>query len=538
MDILKAKQIFEKREPFNARKNNEKQIKILDKMKVHIDGCYPYSLIEKRRPYEDELILQYRKDNYEPLTMSLFRKAIDSSHKVFNQDNYSLSMSNDLTEYFSKKKYNNLLVMDYLQSYVFINIFRDPNGFHFVYPIFNENDSNAKPEIGLIYVSSDLIIENNIEYIAFWSDETKISYWIADNESIYVFNKTEKGDFIGSLFAMHSLERIPAIINGGIWIESNKCFDSFFSAAVGFANEFIKHYNDWQGLMVTCGHPIRSMKQTQCNDCMGKGYHGNKEDKTTCNTCHGTCVTFATSPYGVYYEKNANPALDGSEIKDTAPITYHSPPIEPLTNYQQAYEMMWKKTEESLNLEPVMEAQSGVAKAIDKENADSMDLEISNNFWRIVESFLLICEGYRNKQTFENPNIIKPTSFSTRSESDLIEEITKLENAKVPQDLKSEIYKEFYRKRFFGNTSLILMYEFLIDTDPLFTRNDEEKIFLKQSGYNLDDILYSFYAKDYLRPLIEENKFQLSKLFANKQSLRLRLMQSIKKDKVMQEPTL
>ena len=537
MEITEAEQIFKKRNVY-SKKTENKKTEILDKMKVHIDGCYPDSLIKERRPYEDKLIWDYRKCNYEPLTMALFRKGINSCNKIFNRDNYSLSMSNDLTEYFKNKEYKELNIIDYLQSYVFVNIFRDPNGFHFVYPIVNELDKNSKPEINLMYVSSDLIIESNENILAFWENESQTICWILDNNSIYTCKKTEKGDYVIELFALHSLERIPAIINGGIWLESEKCFDSFFADAVGFANEFIKHYNDWQGLMVTCGHPMRSIKPTQCNDCLGKGHHGEGENKATCKTCHGTCVTFATSPYGIFYEKNANPAFDNSEIKDTAPITYHSPPIEPLTNYQQAFEMMWNKTEQTLNLEPVMEAQSGVAKAIDKENADSMLLMISNNFFRIVESFLLICEGYRNKQTFENPTIIKPTTFSTRSETDLINEITSLENANVPPELKSEVYKEFYKKRFFGNSKLIMMYEFLIDTDPLFTRNDEQKIFLKQSGYNLDDILYSFHAKEYLKPLVESNKNQLTKFFENKDSLKRTLLEAIKRDKVMKEPTI
>lgn len=515
-------------------KFNHNFVEILHNMKVHIDGIYPNKLIEERRPFEDENIWNYRKKNYEPLTLGLFRKALNSIHRIFNNDKYQIILSDDLNK--ANLKFENLTIIDYVKDYIISNMITDPNGLLVVLPRYQViNDvptvliENKKPIIDIHYIESSRILFESKEVLIYTNEifENKTEFannvseiTIIDKDSVFKYYRDKKGKFVGNKVLTIDNRFYPFIKLGGIWLESKKCFDSYFSAAAGFGNEFIKHYSDWYGLMTTCGHPVREIRRQRCETCKGcKVVHDE-----TCSNCNGSGLVSGSSPYGVYYQEDYNPALDASEVAATkAPVIWHSPDIAPLENYQQAYEKMYLSCEKALGLDKTNEVQSGIAKTIDKEDVYSMYMKISDNVFRIIERIYDLIESYRNPQSFVKPVVIKPTSFDMRSETDLINEIKLLKESQAPANVLKEVYRELFRKRYAGNMDLIMMYDFLIDSDPLFTMTAEEKaLLLNLNLINKEDVIYSLNASNILSGLIvnEKNK---KEFYSNKDTLKARI---------------
>ena len=70
---------------------------------------------------------------------------------------------------------------------------------------------------------------------------------------------------------------------------------------------------------------------------------------------------------------------------------------------------------------------------IDREDSFSQLTKISNNiFDEIIFKSLLFIEKYRNVVQPMNPVIVKPISFSMKTEDDLIDELNKLTDKNAP----------------------------------------------------------------------------------------------------------
>ena len=101
----------------------------------------------------------------------------------------------------------------------------------------------------------------------------------------------------------------------------------------------------------------------------------------SCSKCNGTGYIINRSPYGVFIRAKSNPALDGNTNLSDPVVRFISPPVDIIKYSGEAWQDLLKKAEESLHLLHVVEAQSGVAKAIDREEQYSFLIKISNNIF-------------------------------------------------------------------------------------------------------------------------------------------------------------
>lgn len=498
---------------------------VREDMFVHTRGALPEKLLCTRRPNEDENVFQYRLSAYEPITKGSMNRAIDKLFRIFQGANFSIQVSESLDAYLSEKTFRNQYFYDFIQKYVVRRMIEDPNAVLAWIPSGpGLVDPSVKVDVEPVVISSE-----NIKFIdhgvLVWFDPKQKSeirrngkrvkegevYFTLTADSFYKHVQTgsaDKKQFEVVEVYRHEIGVAPFIVLGGN-LTPFDYFESFFSSFLPFANEAIRQYSDWQGVMTMSAFPYR---EEVAEDCDAKGcrggvvYDSEKEDYIHCDKCQGSGKVFARGPYGVFLRAKGNAAL--GESGDQGPLVrFVSPPVDIIKYSGEAWETLLRKAESALNLIFVEESQSGIAKTIDREESDSMLIKISNNiFDNLIFKSLLFIETYRELNDPVRPVIVKPISFRIRTEEDLINEINSLNGKNAPVAFQVEAAKDLARKRFSGNKILARMVEILVAFDPIYHVSTAEKSVLLAAGtIKKTDVIKSLYAYKTLTSLVAEN---------------------------------
>lgn len=514
---------------------------VRETMFVHTRGKNPGEILTSRRPNEDPEIQKYRLSIYEPITKGSMNRAIDKLYRIFGSANFSIQVSQELNDYLSTQKFENQYFYSFIQKFVVRRMIEDPNGYLVWIPTgAGIIDSSVKVD-----VKPKMIYSNQIKFVdddvIVWLDENEHSdvyengkmhkkglvYYSLTDVGFYKHQQT--GSTKDKRFELvpiyeHNLGMLPAIVLGGD-LTDNDYFESYFSAFVPFGNEAIRQYSDWQGVMTTTCFPYREEVAETCSapGCRdGVCWNENEQEHYPCRVCKGTGRVITRSPFGVFLREKNNSILDGGGNSSSEPmIRFVSPPVDVIEYSGNAWQTLLKKAEESLHLNTIDEAQSGTAKEIDREDSFMVLTKISNNiFDEIIYKSLLFIEGYRNVTNPMSPTIVKPISFSMKTENDLIDEINKLNDKNAPVCFLVETTKDLARKRFSGNKSISRMVEILVTYDPIYHINTKDKSMLLASGtIKKEDLIKSMYAFKVLSQIVADNgteflENEMSKIFA------------------------
>ena len=502
--------------------------RVRETMFIHTRGRNPERILTQRRPNEDPEVQKYRLSIYEPITKGSMNRAIDKLFRIFQNANFSISVSDELNTYLSEKKFNGQFFYSYIQKFIMRRMIEDPNGFLAWIPSGDGlTDPSKKVDVEPVLIMSDQIKVLD-ENIITWETENEHSIVRVNGRNVedgcIYYSLTETGFYrheqFGSkidrkfntvLIYEHNIGMVPAIVLGGDYTDEN-FFDSYFSAFVPFANEAIRQYSDWTAVMTTSAFPYR---EEQAETCDAKGcrngivYNSETDEHDRCGTCKGSGRVISRSPFGVFIREKGNTAM-GETTSSEPMLRFISPPVDIIKYSGEAWETLLRKAEDALHLTTIDEAQSGTAKQIDREDSFSQLTKISNNvFDEIIYRSLVFIEKYRNVVEPSDPIIVKPISFSMKSESDLIDEITKLSDKNAPVAFLVESTKDLARKRFSGNKSVSRIVEILVSYDPIFNLNTKDKQMLLASGtIRKDDLLKSLFAYKTLAGLVALNGTQ------------------------------
>ena len=507
-------------------KKSEHWNKVRETMFVHTRGKNPENILTQRRPNEDPDVQKYRLSIYEPITKGSMNRAIDKLFRIFQNANFSIQVSDELNTYLSEHKFDGQFFYSYIQKFVVRRMIEDPNGFLVWIPVGpGLTDPTVKVDVEPLLIMSD-----QIKYL----DHTTIT-WIAEDERSMIrengktvehgrvyYTLTDTGFFRHSQFGnsidkkfdtviiyQHDMGVCPAIILGGD-LTDDHFFDSYFSAFVPFANEAIRQYSDWTAVMTTSAFPYREETAETCDakGCRdGVVYNSDRDEHDTCSKCKGTGRVISRSPFGVFLREKGNAALGTDSGSNEPMVRFISPAVDIIKYSGEAWETLLKKAEESLHLNTIDEAQSGTAKQIDREDSFSQLTKISNNlFDEIIFKSLVFIEKYRNVTNPMDPVIVKPISFSMKTENDLIDELNKLTDKNAPIAFLVESTKDLARKRFSGNKSVSRMVEILVSFDPIYHLNTKDKQMLLASGtIRKEDLLKSLFAYKTLTAMVADN---------------------------------
>ena len=499
---------------------------VRETMFVHTRGKNPERILTQRRPNEDPDVQKYRLSIYEPITKGSMNRAIDKLFRIFQNANFSISVSDELDTYLNERKFNGQFFYSYIQKFVMRRMIEDPNGFLVWIPVGDGLfDPSIKVDVEPVLIMSDEIKVLTNDLITWESDDehsdVRVNGTIENSGDVYFtlnefgyFKHSQYGNKIDRKFDTvliyeHNIGSVPAIVLGGDYTDENY-FDSYFSAFVPFANEAIRQYSDWTAVMTTSAFPYREELAESCDakGCRdGVVWNAEREEHDSCRKCNGTGRVISRSPFGVFIrEKQSGVMGDGTSTSEPM-VRFISPNVDIIKYSGDAWETLLKKAEESLHLNTINEAQSGTAKMIDREDSFSQLTKISNNiFDEIIYRSLMFIEKYRNVNEPMEPVIVKPISFSMKTEDDLMAEVNSLSNKNTPVAFLVETTKDLARKRFSGNKSVSRMVEILVSYDPIFNLDTKDKQMLLASGTILkSDLIKSLFAYKTMMALVAEN---------------------------------
>jgi len=517
-----ASYIISKKEvPEFSLKDEWRQIR--NALTIHSRGYSPAEIIVNRHPSESPESFKWRLSNYEPITQSGWKRAVSSVSRILNDSGYTFDdIRDELLDYCENKRYGRQTFFSFFQQEVLNVMLEDPNGYIVWFPI---NDGKDSLELRPIIVESTRAEYDDGETFIFLSTEkTPVVvgknivnegnvYYCIDRKEIWrvyqVGNKYENNyERKSNPYWISNTDKALYLKLGGEY-GGQGVYHSYFGAFTSFANEAIRQYSDWQATQASCAYPIREIQALPCKSCNGEGYsletnESGKRGKQRCTSCSGSGVAGITSPFAVI--ERPIPA-EGSRVlfADSPMLRYITPPTEIIKYSRESWELLLDKAERALNLKFVEEAQSGVAKAYDREELYAMLSAISQNlFHDLMEPSLDLLESVMFVgKTYTKPVINIPNSFQIKTQGELLEELRQV-NESAPNVIRQGKLQELTEKMFSANPRYKKMLSVLSMYDPLYLYTLPQKEMASAMGVvNMEQLHRSEFALTAMNNIIE-----------------------------------
>lgn len=482
-------------------------VKVYKQMIVHSRGADAGKLIQERRPYEPKEIWEYRKKILRPITKSIFNRGMDDLQRVFKSSAVTYNINPKLQSYIQENQFsgsreygfeNKINFFNYINRNVIRRMVEDPNGFLVWWPTGpGIGDAGVAVDVTPVLVLSKKIESISDEHICFLSPEKSSVtipgengsditvnqgkvYYIIDKEWYYKYvqiGEKSKNIFSEKIeYYKHNMGEVPIILLGGLiaseecdsfmdfqgkWKDEVEYCNSFFDSFVAYADEALSQFSDEQAIYVTNGYPLRVMDQIPCvNIKCKKGYVREECDvsvnsagftDTKCSTCSGSGSMLPVSPYGMIYRQKQdlnNPTTNEKAVEiittDTGILT-HS--LARLKVYKEG-------AEQALHLLFIDEAQSGLAKGIDRESkVANLDTVGVNIYLNIVKNSLRFIQKLRLLS--DDPiQINLPASFLQKDEEQLGIELTDLIEKKAPVFIRNTAAIDYYKRKYSSNEAM------------------------------------------------------------------------------------
>lgn len=500
-------------------------VQVYESMIVHTKGLTPTHIIDEKRPYEEDSIRQYRLTAYEPITQPPILKAIEVLERVFHDSEYNVEVSDDLKDYLLLPRYGEGKdFYIFLQEAVITTMIEDPNGLlvwlpsgpgiknftetvDVVFELVLSQNILYRDRHSLIYESAERVLIETNKTVSYG----KVIYIINEEWVVRIHQVDLKGNFAETWRYKHQVESVPYVVLGGKW-NTDGYYDSFFSRYLGYAEEAIRQFSDWQGIMVTSGFPLKILDYLPCNNkqsCLNdEGRCTDINTGATCKTCNGRGIITGFGPYGVLVKPER---MDEEEYKGEV-LKYVTPPTEIIEYSGNAWKDLLNRAEETLNIRHIEEAQSGVAKIVDREGQYGMLSKFAiNMFDNVMYNSMRIIEQYRNFRNYREPIIIKPTHFNIRTSDDIVAELKEIQSIPSLNILKGELIKNYADKTFPGEYGIKKVVWFLSRYDVLYSQTPDERTrtasFLQDGNNLLLKSLYSYSALMEVRDEMGEEAF-------------------------------
>jgi hypothetical protein len=521
VDPVNVDSINERWSSLSAPAEQHRWVREYSKMTLHTQGRVDDEIIGKRRPYEPTAVRDYRVGNYRAITKSAMTQAINTLQRIFSKSSVDVQWPDVATEYLDAKNFDDTDFLGYFNKFVIRRMIEDPNGLLVWWAEYPGTD-NVRAEPSPILLLSEDILHLTDDLLVFLSDETSPVMvrdgkgrftTVNEGEVFYIitatayYKRVQYGDKAKNLYRIepglrHDLGYLPYVVLGGEEVvvaqkgklKSEVWLASYFEPATQYGDEALAQFSDWQAVMVTCAHPMREIEAIKCPspDC-NKGFVYTKvegqEKRTTCPVCHGEKEIVPDSPYGFIRRKQKRSGfMDDPKADPVPPIRFlHADPAI-LEQCEKAWRQLVKDMEKSLHLLFIEEAQSGVAKEVDREDKlSTLDRMGQQIFQVLVANSLEIVLGLMRYPV--EYQITLPPTFHVRSEMDLRAEVAEVSKDGVQPLYRSLALSEMMRKRYPGNPNVPKFLEVLDGYDLIWGYNPQEKAAFQASGTFSDELV-------------------------------------------------
>lgn len=536
------KDYFRKYNPLR-REHHEDYLENYEQHCWHFDGEYPKKLIENRRPGEHADIKSWRQSVYQPMTKAPCSKVLTSLQKIQKSPDWHIVKSKneyplikdgeDIYTYL----YNDFPYFQSIEKYatdVFLRQYLiDAGAICVILPINlntqNNTDNEYYKPLPLI-INSEYVFEFIPDQLFIWDSDTECKYYNGKEEKdgfiyyaltdthFYQYNQIDdEGNFKVEFELKHDLNYLPAFGIGAVVTEfsnNERMFETRVSGMIPNLNEAVREYSDSQAEMVQ--HVFSTMytyETADCNICKGNGLIPSTNGPIKCNECDGK-GKFPFNPF-------EHIVISNSTLKDTPPnppaayIQKQTDIISIMDNRfkQRIYDALSAINMEFLAEKPI--AQSGVAKQYDAEELNNFVYSVAEDMISFINYASYYTALWRYKNIYPNksdiigmlPYINIPIKYEIVSDSIMLDDITRMVNAKVDSTLIIAAEIEYARRKFSTNPKIAEQISSRMELDPLAGYGDDSILSANQLGViKKEDITIHYNISKFISRAINEIK--------------------------------
>ncbi|MBR2618775.1 MAG: hypothetical protein IKC81_05680 [Paludibacteraceae bacterium] len=525
-------------------------VEMAEKIKVHAEGRMPTKLILERRPNESEAIKEYRSKIYEPITKKTVSKVFSSLEKIRRSQDWNIKYDttavpkviadSETMERYCEYNYPHFTSLtNWAFSLLLRNYLIDANGIIAIIPMeVPESSAEYVRPVAEFFGSDQVVDYVEGEYVVLKSKDTttytthngtrantngSIYYIITKNE-VLKYEQINTKELSASTVYRHNIGSLPAFKAGGIFFarkNNDTIYESRIAGIIPDMDEAVRVYSDLQAEILQHIHSEKYVyANSDCPVCNGTGREwlideAGNEIQRVCKHCNGRGSVTNVSPYGEY-------VIQASKIGESSVPT---PPI----GYVQKSTDIAKFSDENvrqhiydalsaINMEFLAEtplAQSGVAKAYDKEELNNFVNAIAEDIVRILDLVYYYIGEYRYKIIVPNdeqrramlPKINVPTKFDIIAISTIVQDIKIGREAKLNPAILRELEIDYAKRQFNTDPTIADMVTLIYDLDPLYGIEEDTKMTMKANGgITNEDYIISCNITQFVRRAVRENK--------------------------------
>lgn len=532
----------------------DRALKSCKAFEPHSEGCFPCELIECRRPNEPLEVKDYRKIIWVPKTKPTFSRIVSSLSKIRRSPDWSIKYTGiqnfpkiregETLEDYSEKNFPYFQsVTNWMFSVCLKKYLTDPNGVILVMPLETEVEPTEylRPYPTIFdccdvveFVAEDHAILNNpagCYYQVRDRNKNKMvrgkSYFVVDTVSIIKYDQIDaKGNMTLVSEYQHGLGRLPVFKIGGVICESqgsNYMYESRINGILPELDEAVREYSDLQAAKVLHVYPERwEYTSHECTTCKGTGRRQNPAWFTGCDASIQSqidCLTCSGRGYiasGPYSKLLVKPADMGKQQLPTPPAGYVEKDSEIVKLMDESVRQHIYDALASINfqeLASVPMSQSGIAKAVDRDEQNNTVHAIAEDIVKIMDQLYSLNADYRYMDiySFEEieamlPAIAVPEKFDLFSIANLQDDLKKAKDSKMNPVTLNAMEVDYAGKLFNTDHSIRDMVALTIKLDPLPGISEDEKMSrLSNKGILPESYIISSNINEFVQRAIEED---------------------------------
>jgi hypothetical protein len=503
--------------------------------KNDIENVYFQRLIDERRPSESDIIKTYRRISYLPQSKKLCEKAINNLSKIVKSQDWTIDYSKSVVpkkmpddetlQKYCEENYPEFQSLEnWLVSYGMTEMIKDPNAVVIIMP---ENEYKDKSEfykpIAEIISCENVIDFVKNKFVVYFDDiNNKNKLTIITDYGVYDAVRDKENIYITERLN-HKLGFLPAFKTGGIILKLKKLFtlyDSFFSGMLPDLDSLVQTASDLTAEKVQ--HVFSTMwyySGQECTKCNGNGKVVKAGKQVVCPACDGQGV-LRKSPYKDMMIKQPD-GLTGDKQMPTPPAGYIIKPTEMVDKLMKMIEIDGYNALSSIGMEYLAQtplSQSGVAKAMDGENANAFVYKVAYHMVEnILKPFYYCVNEWRYKDYIPDPierkamlpQIPIPERFDLLTENIVGAQYTQAVAGKLSDEVIGNLELDYVLKRFNNHPEILQRVQIKKVLDPFSGKNNIDKSDLFATGQVPEkDSIISIYIDNFItRAVIETPDF-------------------------------
>ena len=506
----------------------------------HFNGTFPAKLLERRRPAEDQQILQYRKDSFQPMTKAPATKVYSSLQKIRKSPDWNVTRGDDIPriatgEDIYNYMYHHFPIFESIEKWTFNYFLKtditDAGAVVITFPrnLDIQDNEYLKP-FSYIIECDDVYEFMPNEYIIWKSEE--VSYYTDNGKEregfvCYSMTKTNiqrykqtssDGSFVVDLDYDHNLNILTCFPVGSVIKDTEDnllIYETRVSGMIPALNEAICVYSDIQAERVQHLKSIMYSYQAQeCKTCGGSGFSMYEGVASKCPTCKGE----GTFPLNPYEHVVIRPQNLGDNAPPTPPVGYIQKDTQVIVILQDTFKQLTYDGLSAINMEFLAERpinQAGIAKAMDVEETNNFVYSVGEDCVRAQELSTYHCAlwrysalGLSNEEFVKMlPTVNVPIHFDVVSDAVMLDEIARMSTAKVDATLIKASNIAYAKKKFSTSPEVADEVVSRMMLDPLSGMGEDQIMMGKQDGFISDvNLTIHYNINEFIDRAIEDNK--------------------------------